>query len=164
MKDQLIKMLDDAEKYVRTIRIGSEQDLISLFDLRDDDNNSHILITPFSGDTQEEVDQSKDVAAFLIRQYMVKHNITHYLFLTEAWAITRTKDKYIPGISKRPSECDDRVEMILANANDGINNITSSWRIKRNGSICTDLIPIDIKKENTVDGSGGRFDNLLEGI
>jgi hypothetical protein len=162
MREQLIEMLDAAEKFVRAKRIGSSKELVSMFDLRDADNNSHMMITPFVGETNDEVDLSKDFVAFLVRKYIAEHKITHYMFITEAWSVTRATGEYIPGVSQRPAESDDRREIILADAHDGTTHLSSSWYIKRNGDKCVDIIPIAIKEERHHGDGGGRFDSLLK--
>jgi hypothetical protein len=155
MRDQLIALLDSAEKFIRAHLINSSEELVSMFDLRDSANNSYLMLTPFTSD------KAKDFTASLIRQYITKHKITHYLFLTEAWAITRRT--YIPGLSQCPSLSDDRVEIILADAHSSTTHLSSSWSIKRKGPICIDLIPITTKQEHTPGSySSGRFDHLLK--
>jgi hypothetical protein len=158
MNAQLEKMLDDAERYVHLRKVGSKEELTSIFDLRDAEGKSTIVFTPFIGDTMKEVDTCKDVVAHHIRRLIEKKKITHYAFITEAWAIIRAK--YIPGVSTRPAEAEDRKEIILAFATDGKVHLSSSWSIKRDGPICTALIPKEIKQVR-IHESGGRFDNLF---
>jgi hypothetical protein len=158
---RLHSMLDSINLFVHNALIGSSRELPPMFDLRDAENNSTIVVTPFIGETDEEVNRNKDFTAFLVRKKIIEHKITHYLYLSEGWAIIRNRDQYKPGISTTPSNSADRIEVVISFATDGATYLSSSWEIKRNGPVCIALIPREIKLERPPDTHKGRFDNLL---
>jgi hypothetical protein len=159
MSQALKEMLEAAEKFIHSKMLGSSDELTPIFDLRDINNNSFVIATPFYGGTPSEVDSCKDAVASFIRNQIIKRQITHYMFISEAWAIKRAT--YIPGITIRPSQADDRTEVVIAIATDGITHLSSSWTIKRDGSTCTQLIPSELRTVR-LHGNSGRFDNLLK--
>lgn len=155
--DPLVKLLNMAERYAKSILVGSNADLTPIFDLRDADDESYVVETPFSGKDFEEVERCKNHAADAVRDLIHKHGIVRYGFLSEGWMIVR--QKYIPGLSQQPSEADDRIEVVIAIATDGVNTKQRRWRIKRDGAKCISLALDHTSDERAT--FGGRFGSLL---
>ncbi len=152
----LTDMLDLAEKHARTVLIERQDDLMPLFDLRDGDGHSYIFGGPFVGQDADEVAAFKDMIAETIRQQIIEHKIVAYLFMSEAWMVVR---RNIPGKKlPLPSKCDDRVEIVMAMATDGVDYQHRRWLIKREGEKCVDL-KLDSEGETVT--PSGRFDKLL---
>jgi len=150
----LTELLDLAEKHARTVLIERQDDLMPLFDLRDGEGRSMIFGGPFVGGSQEEVATFKDAIAELIRQKIIEHKIVAYSFMSEAWMIVR------PAASPEelPSECDDRVEVVIAMATDGVDYQHRRWLIERKGKRCVDL---KLDSAGEMVEPTGRFDKLL---
>ena len=153
----LDQLLDAAEEHAQRVCIELQQQLIPLFDLRDADGNSYLVAGEFTGDNQDEVDRCKDAFAAFVRGKIAEHGIVAYSFMSEAWMIVRPE--YTPGVSVRPAQADDRVEVVIAIATDGADYEMRRWLIKRRGEICVDLL-LD-KSEGETPRPWGRFDSLL---
>jgi hypothetical protein len=150
--DALTALLDAAETHAQHVLVDSGQDeLLPLFHLCGPDGDI-LVATPFCGD------ESKDFAAHGVRQLIRQHRITRYSFLSEAWMIKRKS--YLPGLGPRPSEADDRVEVVIATATDGVAHRYRRWRIKRDGTKCVALVRDDAADEVPAK-THGRFDNLF---
>jgi hypothetical protein len=70
------------------------------------------------------------------------------------------RKSYLPGLGPRPSEADDRVEVVIATATDGVAHRYRRWRIKRDGTKCVALVRDDAADEVPAK-THGRFDNLF---
>ena len=62
-----------------------------------------IVITPF------ENDEEKDKCKRVIKKYVTQKKPDCYFFISESWMVKRKKEDLS---GKRPSECDDRVEVL----------------------------------------------------
>ena len=140
----LAQLLDVAEDHARRVRIEHQQQIIPLFDLRDADGDSCLVAGEFTGDNQDEVDRCKDAFAAFVRGKIAEHAIVAYSFMSEAWMIVR--QEYTPGVSVRPAAADDRVEVVIATAQDGEAYLLRRWLMKRDkrGRV------IDLVRDSTV--------------
>ena len=152
MNSDLDRLLDVAETHARnTLVMFGMDELLPLFHLSCPGTHDHIIQVRFSGDA------SKDEAAQMIREKIRETGATAYMFLSEAWMVVR---KEYTAQSVRPADADDRVEVVLALATDGVDYRTRRWRIKRDRrGRCVDL-KLDSTGGETRAG-GGRFDNLF---
>jgi hypothetical protein len=156
--ESLGKLLDVAETHARAVLVGSEQQLPPIFDLEGADGQRYIVATPFSGEDADDVIGNKDMVARMVRELIREKGVVRYSFLSEAWMIVRPSS-WQDGMGAPPSEADDRVEVVVALATDGVDYRARRWRIKRDGAQCIDLV-FDSQDEEVSSG-GGRFDNLL---
>lgn len=153
-EQQLNRLLDVAEMHARRILISFGADeLTPLFHLVCPGTHDYCIATPFSGD------ESKDAAAQMVREKIRETGATAYMFLSEAWMITR-EPGYDLQRSQRPTDAPDRIEVVIAIATDGVGYKARRWRIKRgHRGQCVDLM-LDSDSLEMRHG-GGRFDNLF---
>jgi hypothetical protein len=155
----LTRLLDVAEKHARLICIEHQQELLPIFHLCGADGQSYIVAAPFEGDTRDEVTENKDAVAAFVRAMIAEKGIVSYAFISEAWMIVR--QKWDARVSTPPSESADRVEVVIATAQDRDGHYEMRrWLIKRDGKKCVDLI-VDVTEEE-IAGPVGRFDGLFD--
>lgn len=74
------------------------------FFYRQADGNTSMVMAPIFGP------EHKNAIAQFMRQFIAEHNVTAYVFVTEAWTIERDRETWKEG--ELPSEADDRIEII----------------------------------------------------
>jgi hypothetical protein len=158
MTDPLTNLLDAAEAHARGILIGTAEELIPVFMLQDGADQGYLVATPFVGENANEVTHVKDAVAYAVRRMIKAKKIVRYSFLSEAWMIVRSRE-WQEGDGPTPSEAEDRIEVVMAIATDGVDYQARRWRIKRDGRTCADLV-LDSMDDEKGPG-GGRFDHLL---
>jgi hypothetical protein len=158
MTDPLEAMLAMAESHARRVLVGTEDDLLPLFHLDNAKGESIVVATPFTGDTAKEVIQAKNMVADAVRELIKLHDVVRYSFLSEAWMTIRPLG-WKEGMGPPPVDSDDRIEVVIVLATDGVAHRHRRWKIKREGAKCVDLI-LDVEADDEWTG-GGRFDNLL---
>ena len=154
MDSVLDRLLNVAEVHARTtlVTLGMDE-LVPLFHLVCPGTHDYIMQARFSGD------EFKDEAAQIVREKIWETGATAYMFLSEAWMINRPPG-YDPATSTRPSAADDRIEVVIAMATDGVGYKARRWRIMRGQrGQCVDLV-LDSKDDEIRQG-GGRFDDLF---
>jgi len=156
--DHLTLLLDAAENQARSVLIGTAEELIPVFLLQDAEGQDYLVATPFVGENADELAHVKDAVAYAVRRFIKTKKIVRYSFLSEGWLIVRPPGtEYDAG--PPPSEAEDRVEVVLAIATDGVDYQARRWRIKRAGKRCAALV-LDSMDDQKGPG-GGRFDHLL---
>ena len=158
----LDEMLDTAGAHARNVLVEKQlQTMLPIFHLSDAEGTGYIVGADFTGDTPEEVIDCKDVIAEMVRALCVKHKIVQYLFMSEAWMIVR-QNNWKEGISTPPSEAADRIEVVIATAQDGNGGYRARrWLLKRNKrGKAIDLV-LDPAIEGETPKPSGRFDGLL---
>lgn len=109
-----------------------------------------IIGTPFYGD------RSKDMIVSAIRQKLKDEQAISYSFMSEAWASTEDT-RHMTGL--RPSQREDRREVVIMNAFDHKGGKMRIYEIKRNAkAIVADLV---LDSEPTTSLSG-RMHNLFD--
>lgn len=158
----LAKMLDMAGKHAKTILVERQlPSMVPLFDLRDAEDQSYLVGAIFTGDTPQQVIDCKDAVAEMIRKLIIEHKIVRYAFLSEAWMIVR-RNNWKEGISTPPSEAADRVEVVIATAQDRTNYMSRRWLLKRDKrGKAIDLV-FGPEMEGETPAPSGRFDGLLD--
>ena len=149
--DPLTMLLDAAEQHARQILvICGEDELVPVFHLWGADGRHYLVGKPFDGE------RTKRTTALAVRDMIREQGIVRYSFVSEGWAIVRSKE-FITG-PVRPSEADDRIEVVVAIATDGVDYKSRCWRIRRHEGRCIDL---ELDGNQCVAAGGGRFDNLF---
>lgn len=74
-------------------------------------------------------DLSKDYSALAVREWVKDNGCTATALLSEAWMIVRDRDEDIFG--QPPSECEDRIEVLLCEVSTPRDYLMSTYGIKR---------------------------------
>lgn len=150
----LSDLLDTVGDVSRKILIGNPGAQTSPTFILNTPNGIEVISTPWSG--QEE----KELVTYAMKLHMRNKKCTSYAFACEAWSADYPlgTDQY--NIETMPSLRDDRIEVVIALANDGKKTLWRQWRIMRDEKgVCTDLrlnpFPGD------ADPTSDRFGNLL---
>lgn len=153
-------LLDAAELHARTILIERQEPLMLMFHLSDAEGSAYIVSGEFTGETPDEVIESKDAVAAFVREVIAEHKIVNYSFMSEAWMIVR--QQWTEGVSTAPSDSADRIEVVIATAQDRADYRFRRWRIERDrrGKV-VDLV-LDVTEGGLLGKQSGRFDGLLE--
>jgi hypothetical protein len=123
-------LLHAAEAHARRVLVGSEAEMMPLFDPRDPARQCDI--GPFFGEDAERAERCKDIVADAVRESTQKHKIVGSSFVSEA--------------------------VVIAIAIDCVGYKMRRWRINRDGARCVDLV-LD-SEDDEMPTPKGRFDNL----
>ena len=157
--DDLIKLALD---HAKLVLIGLGEDLMSSFVIVYS-GEIHVIQTPWQDDDE------KTAAVAYIRKEMTKHGgALAYSYVSEAWMskLTMPEAARVPGLDNVPSELlprnrADRVEVVIAVAENGFETKHASWtmvRDKSSGAV------VDLQELPQLPGfSISRFENLLPG-
>lgn len=144
------ELIDHAIGFARRVLIGVPDATLTPCWLIQGANGNTIVGTPFNGDW------SKDMAAAAIRKLLKKERAVAYSFVSEAWQSVQNAGE--PLI--RPSNREDRREIVMVTAYDRNGGKMRSWEIIRG----PDGVVTELKADSPIKGAEyeGRFFNLFD--
>lgn len=118
--------------------------------------NNHIveLLTPFEGS------ESKDLTALGLRRVMAEVHAKRYLFMSEAWVVSRNSLSDING--RPPSQCEDRIEVVVVVAGDHDETTSKTYELIRDWESGKVIELKDTGHDHAGGTLGGRFAGMLE--
>ena len=147
----LESMLDRAYTQARRVMIGTNEQLLPAFLIFYQDGTSGVIGTPFQDDTQ------RQIVAALMREHMRTRNALAYCFVTEGWQATIDRDE--PLGAKPIREREEKKEIVIAIATDGVNQKMRQWGIVRDRRGRCKALPLEHEGAPSV----GWVTNLLGG-